>query len=271
MRKEYKGIIKVISPLHHGSDENAGIDRLYRRMDIFVNGKVERIPIISGNSIRGLMRDLLAYHFIQTVGIESLTLGVYDLLFAGGSLSKGAKVGKVEVQKINQIREMLPSLRLLGGALSNHIMGGEFNCGIAWLVSSETEFLTGIPSTDSYFMYLSEDFGTRKDNLLKDGNIVAEKRQNPIQMKYNCEVVMAGAEFAHSFQLLSSNDLVKSCLMKGIALLKNYGHLGGKAAIGYGEVLYRYEDSDTKENGDIYEKFLVENKKEIIDVVKSIA
>jgi CRISPR/Cas system CSM-associated protein Csm3 (group 7 of RAMP superfamily) len=271
MKHQIKGIITTLSPLHHGSDESAGIDRLYRRMDIYVDGKLERVPIISGNSIRGLMRDLLAYDLIQKLELEKLSLNLYDLLFSGGTLQKGAITGKIEIEKINWIREKFPFLRLFGGSIGNHIMQGEFQCGIAWIIAKETFQFTEIETKESYIKFFSEDFGTRQDNSLNDSNLIEKNsRKDPMQMKYNSEIIIPGVQFSHEFTINTSNDLVLSCFLQGLELLQSYSRLGGKSNIGYGKVSMKYNIDGLQMDGQPYREYILKNQLELQDAITKI-
>ena len=273
MNKEIKGTIKVISPLHTGSDVNAGIDRLYRRMDIFVNNKIEQIPIISGNSIRGIMRDLIAVDLIEKLKLKNLQLSVYDLLFSGGSLQKGSKTGVIDVLKVNKIRYLFPMLALFGGCLSNHIMQGEFNCGYAWLVCQETNNITGLKNKSSYIDFLGEDFGTRQDNVLQDIDKINAKefkvRKQPIQMKYNYEVIIPGAKFVQEFQVNTIDKITESAFTKTLELFINYSFLGARSSSGFGKVDLDY-DLSKLEKSKLYDDFIIANQKDIIDELQTL-
>lgn len=82
----------VTQALAHGDDAKAGNAQLFRRCD--VRGGM-RLPFYSGNAIGGAMRDLLADHFLQSLGIKidradpALNIWAFHLLYSGGIMADG--------------------------------------------------------------------------------------------------------------------------------------------------------------------------------------
>ncbi len=84
---------KCETPLAHGSDEKAGNSTLFRRISVLAtNGNVLELPYYSGNALRGQMRDLLADHFITSIGLHpdrskpAVALWFFYALYCGGAL-----------------------------------------------------------------------------------------------------------------------------------------------------------------------------------------
>ena len=133
------------TPLAHGSDEKAGNSTLFRRISVLAtNGNVLELPYYSGNAIRGQMRDLLADHFVSSIGLQpdrskpAVALWFFYALYCGGALEEKSAAmkairkelgdnGATRAQGIREFRLNLPALSLLGCALGNRVLPSKFH------------------------------------------------------------------------------------------------------------------------------------------------
>ena len=80
-----QAIVTALSSIAHGG-ENMGTVSLFRREKILLlDGSVDSLPIVSGNGIRGVLRDAGMAHMVDTLGFSGgLSLPAFDFLFSGG-------------------------------------------------------------------------------------------------------------------------------------------------------------------------------------------
>lgn len=131
------------SPLSHGAfGESAGNATLIRRMALVSAPGMPRVPVVSGNALRGvmrrqLMRDLLARsgHTMETMGRPQWDR-LYAALANGGHLEASEK--SVNPDEVRALRVMFPPLSVFGAALYSWMLPGHMSVGILWPQCAET-------------------------------------------------------------------------------------------------------------------------------------
>lgn len=192
-------LLQASTPISHG-DTVTGIDnqtntRLFMRQQMLVNGLPARVPAISENSLRStIFREPLADQLIQALEIEkeSLPQSVMNLLYAGGNLGSGAKAPAQEQALAIKIRDLYPSIDLLGGAVDVFILPRAALRLACWLVAEEYADILHYVAPElesearlvSAFDMLGEETRTRGTGANSDGN----------QMLYTYETLAAGAK-----------------------------------------------------------------------------
>lgn len=147
---------RLLAPLCHGSfgTVNTGNAVVIRREPIVSLPGMPRVPVVSGNSIRGqarrhVMRDLFAR---AGLGVGDLPGRQWDMLYGalanGGHLTGNEKSPAPE--EIRDLRESLPPLSVFGAALYRWMLPGKMQVGFAWPVCLETitAGLVDDPSSD---------------------------------------------------------------------------------------------------------------------------
>lgn len=245
MRIKYK----MLSPVSHiGETASTGS---YFQTVLTADG---RVPVITGNSIRGQLRDSMAAHLLDTMSEGSLlgvkvSKDVFNILFSGGNIN-GAM--KDDVEKAKAIRAHFPFISLMGGGLGDMIMGGKLFCTFAYPVCRETESITGIESDISWHSLIDEMEFTRTDDGKNDqlskymADAAEEKTAKAsTQMRYSVQYMAAGTQFEQDFIFLSGlTDLELGAFYAGISRWFQVPQLGGMAAKGFG--LF---DADLEEGG----------------------
>lgn len=275
------------SPLAHGDDTKAGNATLFRKMDVlYKNGTRGQLPFYSGNAIRGQIRDLLAKHFLDTIGIpESRTnpaieLWFFHSLYAGGCLeADSAKLfmketgdnGAVRADGLNSFRDTLPALSLLGSALGSRIICGRLNvCDLR----PQCKQWGYADATDVHALYTWEFLTRRDDHEGRAGDSLdldtgeIEKAEKSKAMIANTQCLVPGTVL-HGGIILSTHasELEKSALGVGVRLLIQHGFLGAENRRGFGHVNIEAENiPDTK----AYESHLNDNKGAIIEYLEKI-
>lgn len=270
--QDFTGTYTAQSPLKHGSDEDFGMEIRLRRLDMTVrdNGDVyhESVPVISGNSLRGQLRDLLARDFLDRLSEDDEPIQVSDTLsnalYSGGSLERTAGAGKLNRRMLNGIREHIPPLSLLGTAIQDQMVEGRIDVGQLLPVSVETNAYTGRDSDLSVFEFVDETFYTRQDDRV-GGRQGDEDAQ---QMKYDIEVLVPGTKLHHDLTLRTGHtDLEAACLGHAFELFDERPVLGGMSARGLGKVEFDY---DGLPDGEPYREWIETNRDEIREFIADL-
>jgi len=145
----YVLLLRNREPLSYG-EEAVGIKALIKRINILLpeRGEVIRIPVILGNGIRGVLRDLMTIVFLEKVAEAAKSKGqkvevdsrVLLLMLSGGVLTRGGE-GRVTAKAIDNLRkevELLPPLSLMGFALSNVMVPSKIKVSTFYPVCNET-------------------------------------------------------------------------------------------------------------------------------------
>lgn len=259
------GTIRAMTPLHHGSDESTGARSTVRRMKYQVDGKMMEIPVISGNSIRGVLRRIVMKDMLEQLDYKLTSLKTYHMLFAGGTLeSVSSDSGNINLGMRKQMRDALPPLSLFGSAIGNQMIEGKMKCSYAIPICKE--LLPYLPALESQHPFISsyeqltDEFTTRRDDLHGERS----EGDNAHQMIVNFEVFAPGTEFYHKFVMMDCTDVEMSVLGRALTLWTERPYIGGKSSIGLGEIQITYPDIPSSIE---YTKFISENK---TDMIKSL-
>ena len=135
-----EGIVTALSIIcHNGGEKNGIVTQLRREKYVQKNGKVIEVPVISGNSIRGKMRDIAAIEILtKNDGVKiKVDSGSFNLLFTGGNLESTGDAG-INIEKVRQMRKDMPMLSVLGGSVGNVILPGKLDMGKMIPIAKET-------------------------------------------------------------------------------------------------------------------------------------
>lgn len=215
------------------------------------------IPVISGNSIRGILRRLAMRDFCKRVGIAKLDKTMYHQLFTGGTITDSTKYEDIERREA--YIAACPMIGLFGSAIGNMTIEGEVKVGAARPLCREHS--TG---DQSFWELLNVEFATRRDDskLETEIEITGESEDDPtIQMKYGYEVLTRGTRLQHSFVCTSEDSLIQSAFWHLLGLFRDRPFIGGSSAVGNGEISVDYEIPDGAE--DAYLAYLESHREQI--------
>lgn len=213
-----------------------------------------RLPIITGNSVRGTLRDCSAIDLLNTVGCK-VEKEIFNVLFSGGNLNGTMKN---DVEKAKSVREHFPSISLFGGGLGDMIMQGKMIVGNLYPLCKETEEILGEDADEiSWHSLIDEMEMTRKDDTkddrLKDyiENIDAEqKAKASTQMRFSVQYMAVGTVFIQDVKLVDCTDLETGAFYAALTQWFKKPVLGGMSAKGFG--LFDADAGDIKvQNGNI--------------------
>lgn len=267
----FEGSLMALTTIHSGGDEKTGVENMMRKIEYIVDGERELIPIIDGNSIRGNLRRLLLNDFFEQLGYTIKTPRLYYLL-SGGALEEvgGQDTGTVNLQLRREIRALIPPLSILGCSMGNQAFTGKLIVAKALPICSELNNFIPIQSKLSYHEYITESFHTRRAEREIPETVEANQKQEEptIQMKVSLECFAPGTRFYHKFMLLDCTPIEKSCFARMIELWRKRPFVGGKSAVGYGEIKIDYPT--LKLTSKPYLTWLQENKKAVTDLLCKI-
>jgi len=267
--ENFTGTFEAQAPISHGSDEDFGMEIRLRTLEITVrnNGDLyhEDVPVVSGNSLRGQLRDLIAADFLDRISADEpvqVSDTLSNALYSGGSLERSAGPGKINRRMIHNIRDHIPPLSLLGTAIGDQLIEGRLDVGQLLPVAMETNGYTGRDAEKSVFKFVDETFYTRQDDRV-GGRQDDEEAQ---QMKFDVQVLVPGTRLHHDLTLRSGHtDLEASCLGHAFDLFDERPVVGGMASRGHGKVQFEYDGG--LPSGEQYREWIDENREDVREFV----
>ena len=277
----FEGQMTLLTSCSH-IGESYGINSKLRREKIIQpDGSVEEVPIISGNSIRGILRDRGMLHMLRTLGygvneesgeVQGLSLAAFYFLFSGGALTKISGRG-LDVDEARRWRDLIPLVAIFGGAMGNQILSGKCKIGKGIPICSETSHLIPERFVDgnelkSIWDLCQEEAYTRRDDekneklrqliapqvrgLLEDKaraqraktgtrEDVAEETGQRQQMRYYVETLAAGTRLFWEVTLDDVTDLEFEAFAICLAEFARFPYIGGKSGVGHGKVSIKFD------------------------------
>lgn len=235
---------------HNGGEKNGTIVQLRREKFVQPKGKVVEIPVISGNSIRGKIRDLAAIDILtKKDGVKvQVDADNFNLLFSGGSLeSTGGK--NLDIEKVRQMRKDIPMVSVLGCSIGNVIVPGKVDIGKMIPICKETlhlipEKFHGDTEIKTIWEYCQVEMNTRKDDT-KDENkrefitkeALADENLKGGQMMYHIETLVSGTRFYWKICLRDTTDIETGAFL---SILQSWAaqssQVGGNGRVGHGKL-----------------------------------
>lgn len=239
---------------HNGGEVNGNVAMFRRDGVIQANGRSVEVPIVSGNGIRGKLRDVASEHMLQMLGEEGtphkVPLHVFQMLFSGGALTQGNTEGDVDAWK--KLYENLPVVALFGTAYGNAIIPGKMNINPLIPIALETYHLLPEPILEyfaesglkSVYTYLQQSMYTRKENA-KDPkfaqylDVSEDVKFETSQMIYYVETLKAGTPFYWKVVLRDVTDIEYDFFLSFMKRWESIQTVGGKEAVGFGQLEFK--------------------------------
>jgi hypothetical protein len=265
---ELSGVVTALSSIIHSGGESLGITtKLRREKFVQPDGSVEEVPVLSGNGIRGRLRDLGMAHFCRLLGygvdegtgrVRGLSMPAFYFLFSGGSLTKGEGAKALDLAYVRRLREAIPLVGVFGGAVGSQLLPGKLKVDKLYPICAELSHLlpdryrTDAPVT--IWEWLQEEMYTRKDDeknehlrpllapdtqLALDAGMKAQtlaSAATPQQMMYFVESFAAGSRFYWRVLLDDVTDIEFEAFLTCLAEFSRVPYLGGRSAAGLGHV-----------------------------------
>ncbi|MFT7022446.1 MAG: hypothetical protein ACJA07_001530 [Rhodococcus sp. (in: high G+C Gram-positive bacteria)] len=234
--------ITARAPISHRG-EMIGTTAMFRRMKVIQpDGSIALVPVVSGNSFRGVLRRLGEEILRDVLGYDGLLpLPVAHMLRNGGSIVKSS-TEPLTGRRLQELRAMVPQLSVFGGAVGSAPIAGCLRVGhVVPLVAEAApilrfEYDTPLPSrfdveTLESYSHL-DDVSTARDTVVEGGNGTTT---SPL-MRYEIEALAPGTRFESFVQLCRGTELDKDFAADVLHEFSNRGWLGGRTGIGHGQV-----------------------------------
>lgn len=277
----FEGTMTALTSISHIGDSHGVNSKLRREKVIQPNGSVEEVPIISGNALRGILRDRGMLHMLKLLGygvndetgeVKGLSLSAFYFLFSGGALTKDLGNRGLDVDEARRWRGLIPLVAIFGGAMGNQIMPGKAKIGKAIPICTETahiipeRFLGGV---DSVWELCQEEAYTRRDDEKNDNlrqlitpevrglleadatakrakygtkdDVEGETGQKQ-QMRYYVETLAAGSRLYWEISLDDVTDLEREAFFVTLAEFSRFPYIGGKSSVGHGKVSIKFDN-----------------------------
>ena len=259
-----------LEPLHHGAGTSGNTQILRRQEIVDQSGQLVRVPFVSGNSLKHMIRHGAALHALETMGVQAncLSKPVVDLLFSGGALTRAGS-SAVQLGRARELSRLFPMLGLLGYGAGNTLVESKLTVNHLHLVCAENagrnpdDVHPGLATRRAGF-FLSDDFGTRHDvarstagqrwlageaqearaaelSQREQAKTAKDARGESSQMIYNFQTVRAGARWWGALRFDGCSDAEMMALRAGLSRSCEGSHpagmlyrFGAKGAIGFG-------------------------------------
>jgi len=278
----FEGTMTALSSISHSGGQSFGINaKLRREKFVQSDGQVEEIPVLSGNGLRGMLRDRGMLHMCRALGygineqagtLTGLNLPAFYFLFSGGTLTKDSGRG-LGIELARRLRTLIPLVGIFGGAVGNQILPGRLKVGKAIPICLETahllpaRFLNGDHARTTIWDYLQEEMYTRKDDekneqlrqlmapqtlQLLDGQRQAQAVRQAAaevdpdvgehqQMRYYVETFAAGTCFYWYIVLDDPTNVEFEAFVTTLVEFSKLPYVGGRSATGLGKVSVNFD------------------------------
>lgn len=297
-----EGIAEAIEPIVHGGERTGGTVTEFRREKMRVGNRFEYMPVISANSIAGILRDQCAFWCLDQLDFDQFEdLRSFDLVTGGGALVSAGNAKYVDLFEEHQIRKLLPVVSLFGASVGNRILGGRIDVDRWVPVCVETkmalpEDLWPLAETWHIEDLLQEvNFTRRDDKKNRDWQAYiapatlheyqheqaaraergdANAAGASMQMRYGYEALAQGTTFSVGFTLRNPTDVELGVFFGGLGYFYERPKIGGRGARGFGRVVLdlhqyrlvgpgRVENDLALDSCEVAAKHLEENRAQI--------
>ncbi len=237
--------LTALSSVAHGG-ESRGVTTMLRREQIFhpQTGQLVPVPIISGNSLRGILRRIGEDLLREALDYDGqLSPGAAHALRGGGSLAKTTKE-PLSGSRLATLRRLVPQIGVFGASGGGRIIDGCLHVGKVVPHLLETVHLTGVPSNRAAFEAVQIETYSRADDNSEQAFVMActeaTTEADSQQMRWRIETFPAGTTFSTWLSLTRPTDLELAFFTEIMTTFADHGRLGGRKAIGLGHVRASY-------------------------------
>jgi len=248
-----EGVATLLSSVSHGGEHAGTVQMLRRERVVQPDGSVTEVPVISGNALRGILRDHSAGLLWRALGEPELPLPVFHVLWSGGALAKAGAGHVITSQQLAELRRLVPHVSLFGAAGGGRIIEGKLLVGKLTPVCAETAHIMPPGALAGgersiWEMLQVEEFSRRDDAkrpaltaAIAGGGVLESgdgKPDGPAQqMRYGIETIAAGTRLHWWIGLRDVTGLEAETFRAALASWAADGaHLGGRSATGHGRL-----------------------------------
>ena len=300
------GIMTALQPISHNrwgveqSTDESGFRTIKMAMPVAdgdsdkeVKYETKDVFTISGNAARGLGRTLFFEHnFQQVLNVDwneifseicdevkrPEKIRFFHLLFAKGGINPASlKAKPARAGAYNDAITALPMLDLLGGTYGAHFVESSLKMGFLIPVTKETQRLMrkdgfdAMPEEDLISLEELKKSESKEHYLVKMPADDQAENGSTDQHVFWVYSLPAGTRFYFSAQCISPRKPTILAFRAFVALLANYGYMGGMSRMGYGRVIYDIPNLDRNAAIQEWDNYLIENREAIIEAMKALA
>lgn len=230
---------EVRSPLAHGSfGADPGNAVPLRREPVVSLPGQPRVPVVSANAVRGILRRILIRELLEAAGVTPTTCPSWERLYAalanGGTLQSPEK--RLDPERIRRVRDELPAVSALGAFLYRWTLSGHLRPhGFAWPVCRETVAGGLVPApADAAPLPVGELVTETSITRLPDTDEALPERTGVTAMPVTFEALATGTTLHLTLGFARhAPPLEVSAVAHG---LRQITHLGARGAGGMGHV-----------------------------------
>lgn len=275
----FEGVATALTSVSHIGESRGVNSKLRREKLVLTDGTVEEIPIISGNAIRGILRDRGMLHMLRALGygvneetgdVNGLSLAAFYFLFSGGALTSKGDRG-LDIDEARRWRGLIPLVSLFGGAMGNQIMPGKAKIGKMIPICQETLHLIPVrfqSECSSIWDLCQNEAYTRRDDEKNEnlrmliapevraqieastsarrdaaliGEDIAGDTGQKQQMRYYVETLAAGTRLFWEVSLDDVTPLEFEAFCITLLEFARFPYIGGKSAVGHGKIAIEFD------------------------------
>jgi hypothetical protein len=239
----WQGTITARSSLAHGGDTRGTITLLRRELIVGPGGAAVPVPLISGNSFRGVLRRTGETMLREILDYDGqLPLSAVHALRGGGALAK-TSAEPLSGQRLADLRALIPQVGVFGCAAGGRIIDGCLQVGKVLPNVAECAALHPVPlpppAPPATRATQIETYARRDDAGSHDFTVAAagsDSGDAGMLMQYRVETFPAGTVFSAWLRLTRATATEAAFFTDVLARFTAEGRLGGRAAIGHGLV-----------------------------------
>lgn len=242
----WEGAATAVSSISHGGETLGTVNYLRREAFLTPEGRRD-IPVISGNAVRGVLRDTGARLLWEALDRPTLSVPVMHALWAGGSLVK-AKSSPLSGQRLADLRAMVAHVGVFGAAGGGRIIDGTLTVGKMVPACIQTAHLlpamlrerdggAGLPDVHDLLQiewYSRVPDTVRAAEALGEGAAGADPDAG--LMRYGAETFVAGTQFHTLFALTNVTDTEYGFFCDILDDWIPHATVGGKTGRGHGRI-----------------------------------
>lgn len=282
-------------PMSHIGESESTVSFL-NTIRIAVDGKVNEVFALTGNAIRGTLRDCAARSLLDMLGIK-LKKKEFNILFSGGNISGTLST---DIDQAKAYRELLPIISIFGAGVGNQILSGKMTQSFALPVCKETvQIVPDIMGIDKSmfqsswkqmtgtinFTRFDDSKNVKYHKYLDDGEDNTDKDSASTQMRYEVEYMVPGTQLYHIINLCTDDQIEIGAFVSALQEFAKSPILGGMGGKGFGicdadfiadgESFAEIENeqftmSEKAENAlNAYNSYILENKEKIITFLEN--
>lgn len=232
----WEGTVTAQSSIVHGAETLGTVTYLRRERFLMPNGSIEQIPTVSGNALRGLLRDKAADIWWKSAGEPKLTLAVMHALWSGGALAKIAG-DPLTGSRLAEVKNVCPVVGVFGTAGGGRIVGGALQVGKLIPICVETAHL--IPEhlrtndLPTIWDLTQLEYYSRIPNEFDED---PEKEEPSRLARFGVETFVAGTRFHSWISLTWPTPIEEAFFEETLAAFSHNPRVGGMARAGHGEL-----------------------------------